>query len=87
MSVKTIEWAWRQNISPTQKLLLLAIATGACDDGMAWVSTTQLIEITGLSEQAVRQARADLKKRGFLKKNTANSLKQRTFLNMKDIAR
>jgi len=86
MSIKAIEWAWKQNISPTQKLVLLAMANGAGDNGVAWISTAQLVEMTSLSERAVKQAKADLKKLDVLK-NTANFPKQCISLNMKGDAR
>lgn len=67
MSIAAISWAKSQKTgSPTAKLVLLAIAGYADDDGLSWPSQAALMEDTELSERAVRNALALLEGAGFL---------------------
>lgn len=38
MSIRASNWAWGQNLPPTQKVTLLALADQADDDGVCWPS-------------------------------------------------
>jgi hypothetical protein len=47
-------WAFKQTLRPAEKILLLAIADYADDEGACWPSLATLVEKTGLSERSIR---------------------------------
>jgi DNA-binding MarR family transcriptional regulator len=56
MSVRAMAWAWEQHgLSEGEKLLLMAIADHADDDGKAWPSQDRLGQKIGRSERTVRE--------------------------------
>lgn len=67
MSFKWAGWAWEQEVGPTVKLVLLALADTANDDGTCWPGVRYLIQKSGLSERTVRTALASLQEFGCLK--------------------
>lgn len=54
MSLRATAWAWTVPTSPTGKLVLLALADFADEVGHCWPGMSRLMEMTGLSERAVR---------------------------------
>ena len=54
--------------TPTGKLVLLALAHAAGEDGSARATQLELADVTGLSERAVRDAQAALENAGLLRR-------------------
>lgn len=70
MSVRAIAWAWDvDGITPTEKLVLLAIADNADDDGYAWPGVETLCAKTCLKRRAVLKALGHLESTGFLERS------------------
>jgi DNA-binding MarR family transcriptional regulator len=65
MSFQAMTWAWQQKVSPTQKLVLLALAdrADACD---CYVSVTRMIRETGLTLEKINQVIEKLEKQGLV---------------------
>lgn len=70
MSIEAINWAKKQRVSPTQKLVLLVLADCADSDGLAFPSMAYLEEVTGLSDKAIRNAKKAMMSAGFLVKES-----------------
>lgn len=68
MSIEAINWAKKQRVSPTQKLVLLVLADCADSDGLAFPSMSYMEEVTGLSDKAIRNAKRAMMSAGFLVK-------------------
>lgn len=67
MSGRVVGWAFDMpDLTPTQKLTLVALADNASDDGTCWPSQRTLANKTGLSERTVRTALKALEARGLL---------------------
>lgn len=66
MSVKLMSAAWAVDLSLPEKLVLLALADSANDEGMCWPSVTSLYTKCSLSERAVRKAVGSLESKGQL---------------------
>lgn len=66
MSNEAISWAFQQTMSPTCKLVLVALANRANDAGECWPSVGTLTDETGLSERAVQNALAALEACGAI---------------------
>ena len=67
MSVEFIGWVFRQDIPvATRKLVLLALADFAGQDGIAWATIETLIAKTSLNRKTVITAIGDLSKEGYL---------------------
>jgi len=64
--------AWDVDVTPTQKLVLLAICNHADIRGLAFPSITRLSSKTGLSERAIRSALQVLVDSGRLRKRSRN---------------
>jgi len=63
MSIKAMNWAWEQNCkSAGQKLVLLALADHANDNGVCWPGQSGLAAKVGMSVRGVRNAIAWLVK-------------------------
>lgn len=60
MSLRATSWAWTVPTSPTCKLVLVALADHADEVGHCWPSVARVVEMTGLSERAIRTALATL---------------------------
>lgn len=62
-----MNWALRQPLSGTKKVVLIGIASHADADGdNAWPSISTLMEYASVSERAVQQAIAELQQAGYL---------------------
>lgn len=69
MSYATMKWAMEVQATPTQKHVLLVLATHANEDGEAFPSIQSVCNATGLSDRAVRKARSELIEGGLLEKS------------------
>lgn len=68
MSAEATLWAWRQDVRSTEKLILLAYADQARDDGAVQLPQGELTLRTGLSERAVRDNLGRLEADGGLRR-------------------
>lgn len=67
MSVRVMSWVWDQDIPTTKKMILLAIADHASDDGdNAWPSLSTLAKKVGIGERHVRRMLRELEHDGWL---------------------
>lgn len=68
MSVQAIDWALRlvQEITPTQKLILICLANHAGPDGRCWPAQETLSEYSGLARQTINRTLSDLESGGFI---------------------
>lgn len=66
MSIDATRWAWQQNLSPTRKLLLLALADRASERHDCYPSIIRLKADTGLYEKTIKEALQELEKLGLL---------------------
>jgi hypothetical protein len=60
MSVSAITWAWSQFLPATAKLVLLALADHADDEGRCWPSLGRLEMMTGLNRSTITRALSTL---------------------------
>lgn len=68
MSIRIMQRVWETPCrTHTEKLVLLALADNASDEGECWPSQATIARKTDLSEQGVRNQLAALEKRGWLK--------------------
>lgn len=78
MSVRIMSAVWeRQDITPTQKLVLLAFADWANDEGLCWPSIERVCVKSSLTRRTVQVAIRDLSEMGLLvqEKSTGRSCK------------
>lgn len=69
MSVRWMAWAWeRECSSAPEKLVLMALADHAGEDGKCWPATAKLQEKTGLSRASVFRHLAALEDKGALRR-------------------
>ena len=67
MSVRVMAWVWEQELPTTKKMLLLAIADHAGDDGgNAWPSHETLSRKVGVNVRQIRRLLNELKSDGWL---------------------
>lgn len=69
MSIDATTWAWRQKLSPTQKLILLSMADRAGEDHTCWPSNARLCLDTGLNRKTVYAVIAQLVGMGLIVRN------------------
>jgi hypothetical protein len=50
-----MNWAWRQNLPSTAKLVLLALADAADDEGNCWPSVATIAGKAGVTTRTVRR--------------------------------
>lgn len=60
------DWVWNQRISPTQKLVLIALAEHASEAYDCWPGMERLMALTGLPTRAVDKALRDLEAKGLI---------------------
>ena len=61
-----MNWAWRQTLAPTLKLVLMALADAADDQGVCWPSVSTLARKCSVSTHTVRRALRVLVDQGLL---------------------
>ena len=67
MSVKAMSWVWEQNLPTAKKMLLLAIADHADDDGdNAWPSKARLARKVNVTTEYVRRMLRELESEGWI---------------------
>lgn len=66
MSVEVSTWAWKQEVSPNRKLVLLALADHCDNEGECWISIERIIEKTGISRATVYRSIGELKRADLL---------------------
>lgn len=66
MSVRAMTWAWEQAIPPATKLVLMALADHADNEGVCWPGVRSVAEKTRLSKEAVRYHLRILRRRGLV---------------------
>lgn len=66
MSIRAMTWAWQKSLSPTPKLLLMALADIADDSGLCWPSHTTLATKCSLTDRTVRRALVLLQRRSLI---------------------
>jgi biotin operon repressor len=68
MSIRAIDWAFRQDVSPSNaKFVLVKIADNANDEGECWPSQSTIAKHTNLQRQTVNRHIQTLERLGFLK--------------------
>lgn len=71
MSGKLVGWAFAQpDLSPTQKLVLVALADNAQDDGKAWPGKDTIVKKTGLGKSSVYRSLEELEDKELLRSGT-----------------
>ena len=60
VSIAAMNWAWQQQLSPTPKLILMALADAADDQGICWPSVATLASKVGVSTRTVRRVMQEL---------------------------
>lgn len=60
MSGEVVGWAFKQALTPTQKLVLVALADNAQDDGKAWPGKHTIVTKTGLGKSSVYRSLEEL---------------------------
>ena len=61
-----MNWAWRQALTPTLKLVLMALADSADDQGVCWPSVSTLAKKCSVSTRTVRRSLRGLMDSGML---------------------
>lgn len=61
-----MNWAWRQALTPTLKLVLMALADSADDQGVCWPSVSTLAKKCSVSTRTVRRSLRVLMDNGML---------------------
>ena len=61
-----MNWAWRQVLTPTLKLVLMALADAADDQGVCWPSVSTLAKKCSVSTRTVQRSLRSLMDRGLL---------------------
>ncbi len=82
MSISASTWAWRQQVLPTAKLVLLCLADHADDKGRCWPSLARICDKTGLSKSTVSESLMNLEKQGALsrKRSRGGAIHPTTYL-------
>ncbi|QCE35658.1 helix-turn-helix domain-containing protein [Acetobacteraceae bacterium] len=82
MSLEAMHWAFnQQDTTPSEKVLLLALADHSAPDGECWPSIPLLMKKTSLSERAVFNNLKSLSKRGVIRREKGHHKSITTFLN------
>lgn len=61
-----MNWAWQQNLSPTPKLVLMALADAANEQGICWPSVSTVAAKCCVSARTVRRVMQKLADRGLI---------------------
>lgn len=61
-----MNWVWAQRLAPAAKMVLLALADAADDDGVCWPSVPMLADKCSISTRTVRRILQDLVANGLL---------------------
>lgn len=69
MSVRVMSQAWELPLTPTEKLVILALADCANDEGECWPSIATIARKSNLGERSVQRSIQALKDAGHLSRN------------------
>jgi hypothetical protein len=70
MSIKLMTAVWdREDLSSTQKLVLLSLADWANDEGLCWPSIDRLAKKTSMAGRSVQRIIRDLESMGFIRRD------------------
>lgn len=70
MSIKLMTAVWaREDLTSTQKLVLLALADWSNDEGLSWPSIDQLMKKSSLKKRAVQITMRSLEEAGFVRRD------------------
>lgn len=79
MSIKAMQWAWSQETkSSGERLVLLALADHAGEDGECWPSTGRIADKCAMHERTVRHHIDSLDERGVISKHERRRRKDGT---------
>ncbi|XPV77719.1 MAG: helix-turn-helix domain-containing protein [Desulfovibrio sp.] len=67
MSVDAMQWAWKQNLRPLCKLVLLSLADRADERHRCFPSAARLVEDTGANKKTVYAALSELREAGLIR--------------------
>jgi DNA-binding transcriptional regulator YhcF (GntR family) len=65
MSLRVMTWAWSVHLSPTPKLVLMALADEADDDGYCFPSQRRLAAKCSITDRTVRRVLLELRRRAM----------------------
>ncbi len=87
MSVKALTWAFEQDLKPTPKIILLALADYANDHGECWPGINSLCEKSGITRSTLKRNLQILEDDGVIvrrerKRNNGSQTSNRYFLNL-----
>lgn len=68
MTVAVMTWAFKQDVRPTQKMVLLVLADHANDNGECWPSIATIARKASMSATSVKRNLADLEKTGLIRR-------------------
>lgn len=75
MSIAALNWAWSQDCpTPTSKLVLLALADKANDEGECWPTMGHVAEMAGVSSRQVSTHLSRLEEAGLIRRRRKRSL-------------
>jgi len=66
VSIFAMNWAWQQDLRPTPKLILMALADAADDQGVCWPSVSTVAAKCRVSDRTVRRIMCTLVTQGLL---------------------
>ena len=69
MSVRAMAWAWRQQLSGPEKLVLMALADHADEDGICWPGNAHIARKCNLSQRSVQRHVKNLIDNGYMTSN------------------
>jgi len=69
MSVRAMAWVWRQQLSGPEKLVLMALADHADEDGICWPGNAHLARKCNLSQRSVQRHVKNLIDNGYMTSN------------------
>jgi len=67
MSLRVMTWAWSVHLSPTPKLVLMALADEADDDGYCFPSQRRLAAKCSITDRTVRRVLLELTTKGYVR--------------------
>jgi hypothetical protein len=67
VSLKVMTWAWSVHLSPTPKLVLMALADEADDDGYCFPSQRRLAAKCSITDRTVRRVLLELTTKGYVR--------------------
>jgi hypothetical protein len=70
MSIALMSAAWKAELPTTRKIVLLALADNASDQGECYPSIPALAQQCGMSERSIYQCLRELESAGFVRRNT-----------------